>query len=745
MTPPEAPRRRLRPRLLAITISAVAAGALGVVGLANNALAATVGPITGIAGKCVDVAGASTANGAAVQLFDCNGSGAQSWISGNTDNSIQALGKCMDVTAASIANGAQIQLFDCNGTNAQKWTVSGAHLVNTGSGKCLDATGNSSANGTRLQIWTCGTGANQNWVLPGGGTPTTPPTTTPPTTTPPTTPPTTGPPVTNPDLGPNVSIFDPSMSAATIQNRLTQVFNQQVRNQFGTQRFALLFKPGSYNVDANVGFFTQVAGLGLVPDQVNINGRVHVEADWWPDGSQNATQNFWRSAEGLSVTPTAGLDRWSVSQAAPYRRMHVRGNLALSDGGWSSGGWMSDTRIDGQIQSGSQQQWITRNSQIGSWTGSNWNQVFVGVQGAPGNSFPTPPYTTIGQAPVVAEKPYLYIDAAGAYQVFVPALRTNSAGTTWANGNPAGSSLPLSTFYIVRPGDTAATINAALAAGRNLLVTPGVYNLNQTLNVNRANTVVLGLGLATFVPQNGIVAMRVADVDGVKIAGLLFDAGTTNSPVLLEVGPAGSAANHAANPTVLSDVFFRIGGSIAGKATVSLQLNSNNVIGDHTWIWRADHGNGGTVGWTINTARNGLIVEGDNVTFYGLFVEHYQQYQTIWNGENGRTYFYQNEMPYDPPNQAAYMNGATQGWAAYKVADAVNNHQAWGLGSYCFFNANPSVVNARAFEVPAKAGVQFRNMVTVSLGGVGTISRVINNTGAAVNSGHQVTSIVSGP
>ena len=223
------------------------------------------------------------------------------------------------------------------------------------------------------------------------------------------------------------------------------------------------------------------------------------------------------------------------------------------------------------------------------------------------------------------------------------------------------------------------------------------------------------------------------------------DAGTTNSNILLQVGPAGSSASHAANPTVLSDVFVRVGGAIAGKATESVEINSNNVIGDHAWIWRADHGNSGTVGWTINTARNGLIVNGQNVTFYGLFVEHYQQYQTIWNGNGGRTYFYQNEMPYDPPNQAAYLNGSTQGWAAYKVGDSVTSHEAWGLGSYCYFNVNSSVVNAHAFEVPANSGVKFHDLVTVSLGGTGTISHVINNTGAAVNSAHQVTSIVSGP
>ncbi|GID92004.1 ricin-type beta-trefoil lectin domain protein [Amorphoplanes digitatis] len=715
-------------RVAAVLVSALVVVTLGV----TQAEAATTGTVVSSAnGKCLDVTNGSTANGNLPQMWTCVAGPNQTWTHGD-DKSLRGLGKCLDVANGAVNDGAVVHLWDCfAGLTSQQWTyTAGRDLVNVKANKCLDIKDNNLADGAKLQLWTCGGGANQKWTVSGG--PTTPPTTVPPGSG-------------NPDLGPNVTIFDPSMSQSAIQSRLNTVFNQQVANQFGNARYALLFKPGSYNVDANVGFFTQVAGLGLTPDAVNINGAVHAEADWWPDGSQNATQNFWRSAEGLSVTPPGGLDRWAVSQAAPYRRMHVRGNLALSDGGWSSGGWMSDTKIDGQIQSGSQQQWITRNSQLGSWSGSNWNQVFVGTSGAPANSFPSPPYTTIGQTPVVAEKPYLYVDSAGAYQVFVPALRTNSAGTTWANGNPAGQSLPIGTFFVVKPGETAANINAALAAGKNLLVTPGVYNLNQTINVTRAGTVVLGLGLATFVPQNGIAAMTVADVDGVRVAGLLFDAGTTNSPVLMEVGPSGSSANHAANPTVLSDVFFRIGGAIAGKASVSLRINSDNVIGDHAWIWRADHGNNNTVGWNINTAANGLTVNGDNVTFYGLFVEHYQQYQTVWNGENGRTYFYQNEMPYDPPNQAAYMNGSTQGWAAYKVADSVNNHEAWGLGSYAYFNVNPSVVNARAFEVPVKSGVRFHNMVTVSLGGTGTISHVINNTGAAVNSGHQVTNLVSGP
>ncbi|AEV84072.1 hypothetical protein ACWT_3049 [Actinoplanes sp. SE50] len=716
--------------LAAGTMTVVVAG-LGVAGI-TEALAASSGTLVSSAnGRCLDVTDGSTANGNQPQMWRCSGGPNQNWTLAD-NGQVRALGKCLDVANNATANGAVVHLWDCYDSVAtQKWTLTASKdLVNLAANRCLDIKDGNLADGAKLQLWDCSGGAHQKWTFSGSGT-------TPPTTVP------TDP--ANPDLGPNVTIFDPSMPASTIQSKLNAVFNGQVSNQFGNARHALLFKPGVYPVDANVGFFTQVAGLGLTPDQVTINGHVHAEADWWPDGSQNATQNFWRSAEGLSVSPADGLDRWAVSQAAPYRRMHVRGNLALSDGGWSSGGFIADSKIDGQIQSGTQQQFLTRNSAMGSWSGSNWNQVFVGSPGAPAQSFPSPPFTTVGSAPAIAEKPYLYVDSAGAYQVFVPAVRTNASGPTWANGTPAGTSLPIGGFYVVKSGDTAATINAALAAGRNLLVTPGVYHLNQTLNVTRAGTVVLGLGLATFVPDGGVDAMHVADVDAVRVAGLLFDAGTTNSAILLQVGPTGSTATHAANPTVLSDVFVRIGGAIAGKATVSVQINSNDVIGDHAWIWRADHGNSGTVGWTTNTARNGLVVNGNNVTFYGLFVEHYQQYQTIWNGNGGRTYFYQNEMPYDPPNQAAYLNGATRGWAAYKVADTVTSHEAWGLGSYCYFAVNPSVVNARAFEAPAVSGVKFHDMVTVSLGGTGTISHVINNTGAAANSGHQVTDLTSGP
>nr|WP_221503846.1 RICIN domain-containing protein [Kitasatospora gansuensis] len=678
-------------------------------------------------GRCVDAAAAASANGTAVQQYSCNGTNAQQWQLQPTDSGYVRIAnlndatKVIDVTDVSTTDGAKLQLWAYGGGANQQWLPveeagGGYHLVNRNSGKCLDVPAASTTDGVVLQQYACNGTTAQSFTF---GTPVTP---------------------GNPDLGPNVAVFDPSMSAASIQSKLNAVFQQQETNQFGTQRQALLFKPGSYNVDANVGFYTQVAGLGLSPDDVTINGGVHAEADWFQG---NATQNFWRSAENLSVNPPSGTDRWAVSQAAPYRRMHVRGNLQLDDGGWSSGGLMADSKIDGQVRSGSQQQWLSRNSQWGSWTGSNWNMVFVGDVNAPANTFPNPPYTTVGQTPVVREKPFLYVDGAGAYRVFVPALRANSTGTSWSSGSQPGASLPIDQFFVVKPGATAAQINAALGQGKHLLFTPGVYHLDQTLNVARAGTVVLGLGLATLIPDNGITAMTVADVDGVKIAGLLFDAGPVSSPVLMQVGPAGSAARHTADPTSLHDVFFRIGGAGVGKAAQSLVVNSSDVIGDHMWIWRADHGTG--VGWTSNTAATGLVVNGTDVTMYGLFVEHYQQHQVIWNGNGGRTYFYQNEMPYDPPNQAAWTNGSTKGYAAYKVADSVTTHEAWGLGSYCYFNVNPAVVAEHAFEVPNRSGVRFHDMVTVSLGGTGTINHVINSTGGPSNSGSNVANLVSYP
>jgi hypothetical protein len=552
-----------------------------------------------------------------------------------------------------------------------------------------------------------------------------------------------------PNFGSNVHIFDPTMSSATIQATLDSQFNAMkdtATAQFSENRVADLFKPGTYSVEDNVGYYTSVAGLGQNPDDVTINGHVTVDAFNASDAG-NATQNFWRSAENMAVNATGG-DRWAVAQAAPFRRMDIRGDLQLypASYGWASGGYIADTKVSGTTSSISQQQWYSRDSSFGSWTGGVWNMVFSGVSGAPAQTFPTPPETTLATTPVSRDVPYLYIDSTGKYRVFLPSLRTNASGPSWASGSTPGTSLPMSQFYVVKAGDTASTINAALSAGCNLFVTPGVYHLNQTLNVTKANTTILGIGYPTFIPDGGVNAMQVADVDGVRLKGLLFDAGTTNSQALLTVGTAGSTTSHATNPTTIQDVFFRIGGEVAGKATNSLIVNSANTIIDHIWAWRADHGNAGTVGWTVNTADTGLTVNGANVTATGLFVEHYQKYEVVWNGQGGKTIFFQNEMPYDVPNQASWMSSSgVNGYAAYKVGASVTTHEAWGLGSYCYFNVNTAVNSYHAFEVPNTSGVKFHDLLTVSLGNVGTITHVINDTGGITPTDTTPSNVVSFP
>jgi hypothetical protein len=567
-----------------------------------------------------------------------------------------------------------------------------------------------------------------------------------------------------PDFGPNVAIFDPSMPVAQIQATVDAIAAQQVPNQFGTERYALLFKPGTYGTAAKplnfqVGYYTEVAGLGAAPNDVVINGSIFVRNQCDANGSCVALNNFWRSMSNLTInvtTPNFGCytgEFWAVSQAAPMRRVDVNGPTTLMDyctpPSFASGGFIADSRFDGNIVNGSQQQFFVRNTTLNGWSNGVWNQVFAGDVGAPAQCFPAQmscggPYTTLATTPASREKPYLYVDGTGKYQVFVPAATTNSAGETWFSGPTPGRSIPLSDFFVAKPSESVQTINNQLAQGRNLLLTPGVYNVDRTIKVKRADTVVLGLGFATLTPANGTVPMTVADVPGVDIAGLIFDAGPVNSPTLLQIGTQ-HASNGAArenngwsnpaDPTGLQDVFFRIGGPgpDTGKATVSLQVNSDNVILDDIWAWRADHGTG--VGWTDNTADTGVVVNGNNVTATGLFVEHYQKFQVIWNGDDGTDVFFQSEMPYDVPSQAAWMSSpTTKGYAAVLVSPTAQRFTGYGMGTYSFFNQGIDIFADHAYEAPNPANVRMHDLLTIFLDpshGMGGILHVINNTGGS--------------
>ncbi|MGN6606758.1 MAG: glycosyl hydrolase family 28-related protein [Jatrophihabitans sp.] len=553
-------------------------------------------------------------------------------------------------------------------------------------------------------------------------------------------------------FGPNVLVFDPSMSTADIQAQVDAVAAQQVGNQFGTQRYALLFEPGTYGtadqpLNFQVGYYTEVAGLGTSPGDVTINGSVYVRNQCDASGCI-ALNNFWRSLSNLTIdvsTPGFGCysgEFWAVSQAAPMRRVHVH----AADGSpttlmdyctgpsFASGGFIADSTFDNTLINGSQQQFFTRNTNLTTWTNGVWNQVFAGSPGAPATSFPSGnQYTTLATTPVERGKPFLSVDPQGRWQVSVPPARTDSTGPNLGTAR----TIPLSDFFVAHPGDPIQAIDNALARGKNLLLTPGVYDVDRSIEVKRADTVVLGLGFATLTAQHGAVPITVANVPGVDLAGIVVDAGPVSSPTLVRIGTAhGNAASvhsDASDPTALQDVFFRVGGPHAGKAEVSLEVNSDHVVLDDIWAWRADHGTG--VGWTQNTGATGLVVNGDDVTATGLFVEHYQRHEVVWNGERGEVVFFQNEMPYDVPDQASWNSApGTLGYAALKVAPTVRTFTGWGMGSYSFFNQHVDIHASHAFEVPTTPGVQLHDLLTIFLdatNGSGGIDHVVTDTGGS--------------
>ena len=557
------------------------------------------------------------------------------------------------------------------------------------------------------------------------------------------------------DLGGNVTVFDPSMPVSDIQAILDATHAAQVDDEMGTNRYAYLFKPGTYGTPENplqikVGYYTEIAGLGASPTDVVINGKVETYNRCLAPDNCVALVNFWRTLSNLSINVNAaGQDGcrasanfWAVSQAASMRRVAISGsNLSLMDyctagPQFASGGFISDSSLPFTIN-GSQQQWLTRNSELGGWSNAVWNQVFSGVVGAPDDAgFPNPPYTTLDTTPVTREKPYLFIDAHGAYNIRVPAARTDTSGTTWATGVTPGRTLPIGDFFVAKPSDSVQVINNQLARGNHLLLTPGVYDIARSIKIKRPDTVVLGLGHATLTAVNGATPLEVADVPGVIVAGVTVDAGLEESPVLLQVGSRhGRSKGSAQNPTTLSDVYFRVGGPHVGKARTALEVNSDHVLIDHTWVWRADHGVEGlddTERWNTNVGRNGVVVNGDHVTANGLFVEHFQQYNTVWNGDDGTTILYQNELPYDPPTQADWMNGGVEGWAGYKVGDGVRTHRLDGGGVYVFNRNNPSIHTENGFEVPDTPGVRLHHIMTVNLS-AGTIDHVVNGVGDAAD------------
>lgn len=573
-----------------------------------------------------------------------------------------------------------------------------------------------------------------------------------------------------PDFGPNVTIFTPRSTTTEINAYLRSISSE---TEFGQGRHAVYFAPGTYGsasgqnnpatatgtVNAEVGYYTTIAGLGTSPTDVTINGALHSEPRQGTDGTSDGLTNFYRSLANLSINPIqapVGADaararpegvasphtmRWATSQASSLRRVDVRGSLDLNGayGATLFGATIADSLISGNVNSGGtggpgQAQYFVQDSQIGGWTGGSANLVFSGVAGAPATDFAGRGITTSATTPTSRPAPFLALDGS-TFEVVVPAVRRSSAGPTWSEDVARGTTLPISSFYIAKPGDSAATINAALASGKNLIVTPGVYLLSAPLQVTRPDTVVMGMGYATLTAPDGKAAIQIGDVRGVVVSGLVVDSGRTSNTVIAVGTGAQPNVGDAADPTTLSDIAVRVGGAHAGSATTLVQIDQSNVVLDNTWLWRADHGTG--VGWDENTSEHGLVVNGHDVTALGLFVEHNQKEQTVWNGERGTTIFYQSELPYDPPNQAAWMDGTAEGYASYVVSPTASVHTLVGAAVYSLFTASTfagAPVHAwTAIEAPSATTVRLTSLTTAVIALGGGIRGIVNGVGGTVD------------
>jgi hypothetical protein len=496
-----------------------------------------------------------------------------------------------------------------------------------------------------------------------------------------------------------------------------------------------------------LGFYSHIGGLGKVPSDVKLGSvftRPHLS------GGANATCTFWRSIENVEVMRDFS---WTVSQSTSARRMLIESTSKyISDIGdtnfWGSGGFIADTHYTSSRPNwGGQQQWYTRNSIFPSGSGAmggSYNMVWQGCVNPPQADEANSPVPT---TPIIREKPFLFIDKDGEYKIFVPAWQKDRVGISWSATDMGKGKVQdlLTDWYVTKEGDTDLEINNALKAGKNIFFTPGHYTLNAPIQVNRKDAILLGTGIASVAlepsEKNTWGCIYADDKDGIIIAGLLMDS-FNSTTYQIRIGNEGVNADHSADPILLSDITCRVGGVQSKNIQIhaSMQINSNNVVGDHFWLWRADHGSqkGGNARWLRDRCKNGLIVTGNDVTLYALFTEHYQEYEVLWLGERGRTYFFQNEPPYDAPNQASWSSqgGKVDGYAAFKVANAVKEHHTIGMGSYAVFTGNDGIVNKKnGFEIPNSPNVKLEKMCITRFAGSGNILNVINGTGGSTATG----------
>lgn len=276
-----------------------------------------------------------------------------------------------------------------------------------------------------------------------------------------------------------------------------------------------------------------------------------------------------------------------------------------------------------------------------------------------------------------------------------------------------------------------------------VVLSPAIYELEAPLEVCTPGQVVLGLGLATLVPTNATAAVSFCGgggAAGARLAGVLVQAGARvggrASPTLVhwQGGDHDQGAANAANASeagFMHDVFARVGGPDGSVATpvaaeVMVRVDASNVIGDNLWLWRADHIDPGAGSCCSNDCAHGLLVSGDDVTMYGLAVEHTQRELTQWAGERGTTVFYQSELPYEVD-----ASQWPSDWTGYRVNETVEAHNAYGVGVYTFFRDHEVTVDT-AIRAPDGVVGSFVAPLAVKLNGNGGANHVLNALGDPV-------------
>ena len=530
-------------------------------------------------------------------------------------------------------------------------------------------------------------------------------------------------------------------------------------HHFSTRRHVVLVSPGVYHhVSFQVGYYTQVVGLGRLPTDVVFHSRGpyvralnrHVHP---PHGT--CLDTFWRAAENFAVTEDM---HWAVSQAAPLRKVHVGGDLHLHDAAaYASGGFFANSKVQGHLRAGGQQQYLIRNVELTEGaTGGAWSMVYVGCTGQvptaqTGNSS-APSITVLEEPWLRLEKPYLIQrendDKTPAYALVVPHVRRQNGLTGVQWGHEASEERNFTRVRVVRPEEPVERIQEALDQGKDVVLTPGIIRLSKTLVLKHPNQVLLGLGLATLVnPLDGSPSIRVQPhTPGVRIAGIMLEASETTSSAMLEWGDENVPdKGDSSNPGGLFDVFVRVGGQLshnrsATRVHTMMKFHSGNLVGDNLWLWRSDHSDLNAdetanyphispLYWQSEEDEfivdTGINVAGDNVTMYGLAVEHANGHRTKWSGNHGRVAFYQCELPYGVSQESF----ADPGYTGFSLGKDVTHHELLAPGIYSNFRNGP-VHALSAICHPLSRTISIVNPFTVWLDNNFGIQSIVNGEGS---------------